>query len=103
MFGVVLALALIMLVWVIWRVKKINLPEDADFMVALRATPLSVVILLDLLDFALDFLSAPAAWVLLNRLGLKPLRGVAVVEGLIPGTHLLPTMTVAWIIARVTR
>jgi hypothetical protein len=40
---------------------------------------------------------------LLGYLGLKPLRGVTVMESLIPGTQFLPTMTVAWIIARWTR
>ncbi len=102
-FAVVLGLSVVVFLWVVWRVKRIDLPADADFMTALRVTPFSVVLLLDLLDFGLDFLSAPAAWVLLNWLGLKPLRGVAVIEGLIPGTHLLPTMTVAWIIARLSK
>ena len=99
-FGMVLGLAFIMFLWVIWRVKRIDLPENADFFMALRATPLSVVILLDLLDFGLDFLSAPVAWILLNKLGLKPLRAITVIEGLLPGTHLLPTLTLCWIIAR---
>ena len=99
-FGLAIGLALLMLLWVIWRVGHIDLPEDADFFTTLRATPLSVVILLDLLDLALDFLSAPVAWVLLTKLGLKPLRAVTVVEGLLPGTHLLPTLTVCWVIAR---
>lgn len=95
-----LLLSLIVLGYIVWRVKRIHLPADADFLVALRATPLAVVILLDLLDFSLDFLSAPLAWTILNYLGLKPLRGITVVESLIPGTQFLPTMTVAWIIAR---
>jgi hypothetical protein len=56
-----------------------------------------------MLDLSLDFLSAPFSWVLLGYLGLKPLRGVTVMESLIPGTQFLPTMTVAWIIARWTR
>lgn len=106
-FGIFVAisllLALVVLVWVIWRVKKINLPAEADFLTALLATPLAVVVLLDLLDLSLDFLSAPFAWVILGRLGLKPLRGVTMVESLIPGTQVLPTMTVAWIVARVVR
>jgi len=85
---------------VIWRVRKIQLPPNADFFTALRATPLIVVVTLDLLDFMLDFLSAPVAWVLLTRLGLGPLRGVTVVEGLIPGTQIIPTMTLAWIASR---
>lgn len=98
--GLALVLAVMMLGWVMWRVRRINLPPDADFLTALRYTPLSVVILIDLLDLGLDFLSAPFAWAILNWLGLKPLRGVAVIEGLLPFTHFIPTMTVAWLIAR---
>jgi hypothetical protein len=97
-----LLLSLILLGYIIWRVKRINLPPDADFLVALRATPLAVVILLDLLDFGLDFLSAPIAWTILGYLGLQPLRSVTIVESLIPGTQFLPTMTFAWIIAHLT-
>jgi len=95
-----LLLSLLVAGFVVWRIKRIQLPPDADFMTALRATPLAVVILLDLLDFSLDFLSAPLAWTILSYLGLKPLRGVTVVESLIPGTQLLPTMTLAWLFAR---
>jgi hypothetical protein len=86
---------------VLWRVRKVQLPPDADFFTAMRLTPLVVVLLLDLLDFTLDFLSAPLAWLLLTRLGLGPLRGVTVVESLIPGTQIIPTMTLAWIAVRV--
>ena len=86
---------------VLWRVRKIQLPPDADFFTAIRLTPLVVVLLLDLLDFTLDFLSAPVAWLLLTRLGLGPLRGVTVVESLIPGTQIIPTMTLAWIAVRI--
>ncbi len=96
-----LVLALILAAWVFYKVRRINLPANADFFAALRRTPLSVVILLDLLDLSLDFLSAPIAWVILGKLGLLPLRAVSVVESLIPGTQVLPTMTLAWIIARV--
>jgi len=103
LIGAALALALLLLGWVLWRVRRIDLPQDADFMTTLRMTPLTVVILLDLLDFSLDFLSAPIGWALLSYLGLKPLRGVTAVEGLIPGTQMLPTMTLAWIIARFTK
>ncbi len=98
--GIGLLLTLLLLGWVVWRVRRIQLPPDADFLTALRLTPLAVVVLLDLLDFSLDFLSAPFSWTLLGYLGLKPLRGVSVVEALIPGTQFLPTMTVAWLLAR---
>ena len=97
-----LALSLILLVWVVKRVKRIQLPANADAMTALRATPFSIILLLDVLDLTLDFLSAPFSWVLLGYLGLQPLRAVTTVEAFIPGTQFLPTMTAAWIIARLT-
>ncbi len=104
-FGIIAAsallLALLLLAWVLWQVRRIRLPENADFFTALRHTPLAVVILLDLLDLSLDFFAAPFAWVILGRLGLQPLRAVTVVESFIPFTQVLPTMTIAWIIARV--
>jgi hypothetical protein len=99
-FGIGLLLTLAMLAWVISRVRKIHIPPDADFMTTLRHTPLSVVILLDLMDLTLDFLSAPFAWVLLGYLDLQSLRAVTVVESVIPGTQFLPTLTAAWFFAR---
>lgn len=100
LFGISLGLSALLLGWVIWRVRRIQLPPDADFVVALRATPLAVVILLDLLDFGLDFMSAPFSWTLLTYLGLTPLRGITVVESLIPGTQVLPLMTLGWFAVR---
>ncbi len=97
--GVVVILAL--LLYVLWRVRRINLPTNADFVVALRATPLSVVLLLDALDWSLDVFSAPITWVILGRLGLAPLRGVAVIKDLIPFTNFVPAMTIAWLGVRV--
>jgi len=98
--GVSLLLAMLLLGFILWRVKRINLPPNATFMSALRATPLSVVIFLDLLDFGLDIFGAPVAWVVLSRLGLAPLRGVTMLEQLFPGTQLIPLMTLAWFAAR---
>lgn len=101
--GIGLALSMLLLGWVVWRVKRINLPPDADPMTALRATPLLVVLLLDLLDFSLDFLSAPLAWTILSYLGLRSLRTVSVVAAFIPGTQFLPVMTAAWVLARLAK
>jgi hypothetical protein len=101
--GIGLALSLALSIWVIWKVKHINLPADAGLVVALRATPFGVVVLLDLLDFTLDFLAAPLAWTLLSYLGLLPLRGVTVLWALIPGTQALPIMTLAWLVVRLSR
>jgi hypothetical protein len=98
-----LVFSLILLVWVIWRVKRINLPADASPVTALLATPLGVVILLDLLDLTLDFLAAPLAWTLLSYLGLRPLRGVTLLWVLIPGTQVLPIMSMSWIFVRLLR
>lgn len=100
--GIALVLALVLLGWVLWRIKRIKLPPGADALTALRMTPFVVVVLLDLLDLGLDFLAAPFAWVLLGHLGLGPLRGVTVLESIIPGTQFLPTMTAAWVFARLT-
>ena len=101
--GTALVLALLVGIYVFTRIKRINLPPDADTLTALRMTPLSVVILLDLLDLGLDIFAAPFAWIILSKLGLGPLRGVTVAESLIPGTGAIPTMTVAWVLARVFR
>lgn len=98
--GVSLLLALALLIWILRRIKRINLPADAGTLAALRMTPLPIVVLLDLLDLSLDVFSAPVSWAILGRLGLGPLRGVTVIEGLIPGTQLIPTMTLAWLLAR---
>jgi hypothetical protein len=95
-----LVLAVILIALTYRRLKRIHVPPDADFFTTLRHVPLTLAILLDLLDFGLDFFSAPIAWVLLGKLGLQSLRGVTVVEEIIPGTQLLPTMTVAWFAAR---
>jgi len=102
LLGSGLIITLLFLVWVIKRVRQINLPPDADFLTALRATPLSVVILLDLFDFTLDIFSIPFVWILLGYLGLQPLRTVTVIEAAIPGTQIIPTLTIAWLVARMT-
>ena len=98
--GGALLLALAVGAYVFTRIRRINLPPDAGTLEALRLTPLSVVVLLDLLDLGLDFLSAPVGWIILTRLGLGPLRGVTIIESLIPGTQFIPTMTLAWLFAR---
>lgn len=98
-----LILTALLAVWILRSVRRVSLPSDADFFTALRATPLTVVLMLDLLDFSLDFLSAPIAWPLLGHLGLTPLREVTLIEELIPGTQFIPTMTLAWIAARFIR
>jgi hypothetical protein len=79
------------------RLQRLRLPADADFMTCLRTVPISLVIILDLLDFGLDVFSVPIAWFMLGKLGLQGLRGITVLEEVIPGTQLLPTMTLAWI------
>ena len=101
--GISLALALLLLIYVVRQVRQINVPEEATFQETLRLTPFSVVLMIDLLDLGLDFLAAPIAWVILDRLGLKALRGVSAVEAVIPFTQPIPTMTLAWIGARILK
>lgn len=98
-----LLLSILLLLWVLWRIKRIHLPEGADFLTALRFTPLSVVLLLDVLDMTLDIFGAPVAWVVLGKLGLHPLRTVTVVESFIPGTQFIPLLTASWLVARLAR
>lgn len=108
-FGLVLAgvmavsllLALLLLLLIIRQAKQIEIPVGAGFMETLRHTPFSVVLFVDLLDLALDVLAAPFTWVILDRLGLKALRGVSAVEAAIPFTQAVPTMTLCWIGARI--
>ncbi len=99
--AVALLLSLLLIGWLLWRIKRINLPPGADILDALRASPLSVVLVLDLLDLALDIFSAPFTWILLTRLGLAPLRWVAVIKDIIPFSAWLPMMTLAWLGIRV--
>jgi hypothetical protein len=99
--GTGILLSIILTIFVVWRIKKIEIPPNANFFEALRYTPLIIVITLDVLDFAFDFLSAPIGFTLLTFLGLNPLRGVAAIEAVIPGTQLIPLMTLAWIFVRV--
>jgi len=92
-----LAAAILLILVTYRRLRRLSLPFDASFTTFLRTVPITVVIILDLLDFGLDVFSAPVAWILLGKLGLQGLRGITVLEELIPGTQFLPTMTLAWI------
>src|SRR5919206_1187676 len=81
--------------------RRLQLPPDADLATTLRNVPLSLVVILDLLDFGLDIFATPITWVVLSRYRLNALRNVAAVEDLIPGTQLIPTMTLCWLAVRV--
>lgn len=95
--GVAGVIALLLLVIIVIQVRRIHVPEGAGFAETLLYTPFLVVLFLDVLDLSLDFLSAPIAWVVLDRLGLKGLRAVATVESFVPFTQMIPTMTLAWL------
>ena len=103
MFGIMLGallLAGLALLLAIRKLRKIRLPADADFFTAIRAVPFSLVIGLDLLDLGLDTFSAPIIYFILNRTGLQALRNVAAFEAFIPFTGPIPTLTIAWLVAR---
>ena len=86
--------------WVLRRLKKLRVPEGADFFTTVRAVPFALVLGLDLLDLGLDVLSAPVIWLLLRRFNLQALRNVATFEALLPFTGPIPTLSLAWIAAR---
>lgn len=98
-----LIVSLLLLLVVLRQVRQIDIPPDAGFVETLLLTPFTVVLLIDLLDFSLDFLAAPIAWVILDRLGLRALRGVSTLEAAIPLTQGIPTMTLCWLGARILR
>ena len=98
--GTSLAIALLLFVLVIRKMRRLNIPPDAGFGETLMYTPFLLVVFVDLLDWGLDVLAAPIAWVVLDRLGLKALRNVSTVEALIPFTQPIPTLTLSWIWVR---
>ena len=79
-----------------WQLRKLTV-ESQDFFGTLRQIPITVPLALDALDLALDVFSAPLSWLLLARLRLSSLQFVSVIEGLIPGTQLIPFMTLCWL------
>ena len=86
----------LMLLMAAFKLRNMSIPPDASFAQTLHLTPLFVVVAIDLLDLSLDILAAPLSWIILDRLGLKALRGVAAIEAMIPGTQLIPTLTLCW-------
>jgi hypothetical protein len=102
--GICMAAALVgaiaLLILAARQVAEIDIPPEADFFETLQHIPITVPLALDLLDMAFDIFSAPVSWIILELLGLQALQLVTVFEGLIPGTQLIPTMSAAWVIAR---
>lgn len=96
-----LFLAIFLFVLVVRKMRRLEIPADAGFGETLLYVPIVVVLFIDLLDFALDIFAAPFTWLVLDRLGLRGLRNIAAFEALLPFTQVVPTMTLAWIIARV--
>ena len=95
-----LVLSVIILAVAFRRLRRLHLPPNSDFFTTVRAVPLSLVVGLDLLDLALDSFSSPIIWFLLRRMNLESLRKVATVEAILPFTGPIPTLTIAWIAAR---
>lgn len=98
LISVVLGAVLLALVY--RSLRRIKVPPNADFFTTVRAVPLGLVVGLDLLDLGLDVLATPIVWVILSRFRLQALRNVAAVEALIPFTQPIPTLTLAWVAAR---
>jgi hypothetical protein len=98
--GTLAVLATVGLVLVARSLRNIRVPPGADFFATMHYVPISLVVLLDLLDLALDVFSAPISWLVLDRMGLSSLRNIAAVEGLLPLTGPIPTLTLSWLLAR---
>jgi hypothetical protein len=98
--GIALVIALVGLALIARQIRDLRVPRDAGFFTTLRYVPLTLVVLLDLLDFALDIFAAPFSWIILDRLGLRGLRNKAAIEALIPFTQPIPSFTISWVAAR---
>jgi hypothetical protein len=98
LFGLVISVLL--LIYAVRVMRHLDIPPDAGLADTLHVTPFIVVVGIDLLDLTLDVLAAPVSWVILDRMGLRALRNMATIEAIIPGTQIIPTLTLAWIIVR---
>ncbi len=98
--GISVMIALTGLLALVRSIRRLRIPPDADFFTTMRYVPITLVVLLDLLDFGLDIFSAPISWIILDRMGLYGLRNKAAIEALIPFTQPIPTFTLSWIVAR---
>ncbi len=95
--------AIALLVLAARQISEIDIPEDADFFETMQHLPITVPLALDLLDMAFDIFAAPIAWLVLELLGLQALQLITVIEGAIPGTQLVPTLTIAWAISKMMK
>lgn len=93
-------LGLVGLALIYRRLKRLNIPPEASFRETLQRVPLSVVVVLDLLDLGFDVLATPLVWLVLGRFNLRALRRVSTIEAFIPGTQMIPTLTVCWFAVR---
>ena len=100
LMGISVCVAALGLFVIARSIRRMRIPRDADFFTTMRYVPLSLVVLLDLLDFGLDIFSAPIIWIALDRMGLPNLRNKATIEALIPATNVVPTFTLCWLAAR---
>lgn len=96
--GLLAAVILFLLAY--YRLQSLKV-EGQDFVATLRQVPITVPLAIDLADFALDVVGAPLTWLILGRLGLGALQSITLVEGLIPGTQLLPLLTLCWLGVRI--
>lgn len=79
------------------RLSKLQLTGKEGFSETLRQTPFLLVVAIDMLDFVLDVFATPIVWIFLGRYNLHGLRKFSAAEAIIPGTQMIPTMTLCWI------
>ncbi len=103
-FGIVLVVATALglggLLLLHRRLRRLDVLPNAGLATTLRAVPLGLVIVLDLLDLGLDIFATPIVWLVLSRYRLHALRNAAALEAVIPLTQVVPTLTLAWLAVR---
>jgi hypothetical protein len=98
--GVCLTLALLLFIFVVRKIRRLDIPAGATLSETLHAVPFALVAFIDLLDLGLDVFAVPFTWVVLDRLNLRALRNVSALEALVPFTGPIPTLTLAWVWVR---
>jgi len=95
-FALVLGLVALWAFIIFRIIRRMTVGLDDTGLYALRSVTIAVPLAIDAVDLGLDFFGSPLAWFIANQTPLKPLRGASLWESLVPGTQLLPTMTLGW-------
>ena len=103
LIGIVLVASLAVLAvwaWLVYSLlRRLTVDRAPESVEALRQMPLALALGVDAIDLGLDFFGAPIVYALLSRGDLRALRRLTLFESLLPGTQLIPSLTISWLYA----